>query len=45
MNKELLRDEKAGKPKHEFLATGDVSTFAPLAKRFLGPEVANVQQA
>jgi glutamate racemase len=45
VNKELLRDEKAGKPKHEFLATGDVSTFAPLAKRFLGPEVANVQQA
>jgi hypothetical protein len=45
VNKELLRDEKAGKPTHEFLATGDVSTFAPLAKRFLGPEVANVQQA
>jgi glutamate racemase len=45
VTKELLRDEKAGKPTHEFLATGDVSTFAPLAKRFLGPEVANVQRA
>ena len=44
VTKELLRDEKAGKPTHEFLATGDVSTFAPLAKRFLGPEVANVQR-
>lgn len=32
VTKELLRDEKAGKPTHEFLATGDVSTFAPLAK-------------
>ena len=45
VTKNLLREQNAGKPKHEFLATGDVSTFAPLAKRFLGPEVANVQQA
>ena len=45
VTKNLLREQSAGKPKHEFLATGDISTFAPLAKRFLGPEVANVQQA
>lgn len=45
VTKKLLRDENVGKPTHEFLATGDISTFAPLAKRFLGPEVANVQQA
>lgn len=45
VNKELLRDEKAGNPNHEFLATGDISKFAQLAKRFLGPEVVNVQQA
>jgi glutamate racemase len=44
VTKKLLRDKKLVAPVHEFLATGDVSTFAPLAKRFLGPEVANVQQ-
>lgn len=44
VTKKLLRDKNLGAPVHEFLATGDVSTFAPLAKRFLGPEVANVQQ-
>jgi glutamate racemase len=44
VTKKLLRAQHLGVPVHEFLATGDVSTFAPLAKRFLGPEVANVQQ-
>lgn len=44
VTKKLLRDKNLGAPAHQFLATGDVSTFAPLAKRFLGPEVANVQQ-
>ena len=44
VTKELIRDKNLGLPKHEFLATGDISLFAPLAKRFLGPEVANVQQ-
>ncbi len=44
VSKNLLRDENQGKPEHEFLATGDASTFAPLAKKFLGPEVVNVQQ-
>jgi glutamate racemase len=44
VTKKLLRDKNLGAPAHQFLATGDVSTFAPLAKRFLGPEVANVQK-
>jgi len=44
VTKKLIRDKNLAAPVHEFLATGDVSTFAPLAKRFLGPEVANVQQ-
>jgi glutamate racemase len=44
VTKKLIRDKNLAVPVHEFLATGDVSTFAPLAKRFLGPEVANVQQ-
>lgn len=29
---------------HEFLVTGDTSTFANLAKRFLGPEVQGVEE-
>lgn len=31
-------------PTYEFLATGDTSTFAKLAKRFLGPEVQGVNR-
>lgn len=30
------------RPKHEFVATGDASSFAKLARRFLGPEVGEV---
>ena len=30
------------RPKHEFVATGDTSSFAKLARRFLGPEVGEV---
>jgi len=36
----LLRDISLGAPEHEFLATGE--SFTQLARRFLGPEVAQV---
>jgi len=39
----LLRTDK-GKPVLRFQATGDADSFASLAKRFLGPEVQNVEQ-
>jgi glutamate racemase len=38
---DLLRDPKAGAPKHVFLATG--KPFTNLARRFLGPEVNTVE--
>jgi glutamate racemase len=41
----LLRGAQSGsdrKPKYEFVATGDSSSFAKLARRFLGPEVGEV---
>jgi glutamate racemase len=39
----LLRTD-ASKPTLRFQATGDAQAFASLAKRFLGPEVQNVEQ-
>lgn len=39
----LLRTDKS-KPVLRFQATGDADSFASLAKRFLGPEVQNVEQ-
>ena len=39
----LLRTEKS-KPELRFQATGDANSFAALARRFLGPEVQNVEQ-
>ena len=39
----LESPEMEGTPKHEFLATGEKETFEHLARRFLGPEVANVR--
>jgi glutamate racemase len=39
----LLRTEKS-KPELRFQATGDAHSFAVLARRFLGPEVQNVEQ-
>lgn len=39
----LLRTEST-KPKLRFQATGDAESFAVLARRFLGPEVQNVEQ-
>lgn len=41
----LLREAQVDpklRPKHEFVATGDASSFAKLARRFLGPEVGEV---
>ncbi|VEG25399.1 Glutamate racemase [Actinomyces howellii] len=40
--RELLRDEHAGAPEHEFRSTGDPQAFTVLARRFLGPEVRRV---
>jgi glutamate racemase len=34
--RELLRPDDAGVPRHRFLTTGDPERFAPLARRFLG---------
>jgi len=42
---DLLREPTAGKPTYKFVATGDNSKFATLARRFLGPEVVNVESA
>ncbi len=39
----LERDLAAGPPVHRFASTGDADAFAHLARRFLGPEVANVE--
>lgn len=40
----LARDVAAPEPVHRFLATGPAEPFARLARRFLGPEVAVVEQ-
>jgi glutamate racemase len=44
VSRDLLREENSPPPVHEFLATGNTELFAPLAKRFLGPEVAHVKK-
>ncbi len=41
----LERDPSLPEPEHRFLATGDPGSFATLARRFLGPEVAAVEHA
>lgn len=33
----------SGNPTHKFIATGDTQSFSKLARRFLGPEVHNVE--
>lgn len=43
MKHDLERDPAAGPPEHRFQSTGDSQTFATLARRFLGPEVVNVE--
>ncbi len=40
---DMLCDETAPQPTHRFLGTGDGDAFARMAKRFLGPQLANVQ--
>lgn len=39
----LLRAPQSGSSIHRFLATGDAKSFETLARRFLGPEVAQVE--
>ncbi len=41
--RDLLRPEDAGPPRHRFLATGDPDRFAPLARRFLGLSAADTE--
>jgi glutamate racemase len=44
LNQDLQR-EGTGRPRHEFLSTGDPEQFQRLAERFLGPELTHVQAA
>lgn len=39
----LLRTNPSAPPSHRFLATGDAPAFEKLARRFLGPEVGQVE--
>jgi glutamate racemase len=41
----LERAPSLGPPQHRFMATGDAASFLSLARRFLGPEVAAVEQS
>ncbi|MDQ6873880.1 MAG: glutamate racemase [Actinomycetota bacterium] len=41
---DLTRSGRAGPPVHRFLATGDPAPFTRLGRRFLGPEIATVEQ-
>jgi glutamate racemase len=41
----LERDPDLAPPEHRFVATGDPTSFANLARRFLGPEVLAVEPA
>ena len=43
VEKSLLREPATTPPKHSFLATGDAHSFESLARRFLGPEVGQVE--
>ncbi len=45
MSRGLARDGALPDPQHVFLATGERDSFARLARRFLGPEVAGVERA
>src|SRR5688572_8861525 len=42
---DLGRDPALPPPRHRFVATGDPSPFGTIARRFLGPEVADVEHA
>ncbi len=41
----LMRDEALPAPVHEFRTTGDPERFREIGRRFLGPELADVQRA
>lgn len=43
MEHRIGRDPSAGAPVRRFLCTGDATSFAALARRFLGPEVTAVE--
>ena len=43
VEKSLLREVGSYPPFHKFMATGDAQSFEALARRFLGPEVGNVE--
>ncbi|MEP6696686.1 MAG: glutamate racemase [Pseudonocardiales bacterium] len=40
----LARDDDAPPPMHRFIATGDSESFVRLGRRFLGPQIAAVEQ-
>jgi glutamate racemase len=40
-----FRDDTLPPPRHQFLATGDPEPFGRLGRRFLGPEVGDVERA
>ncbi len=42
---DLLRPDDAPVPEHRFVATGDPEPFARLGRRFLGPEIGDVDHA
>jgi glutamate racemase len=43
--REGLRQDENASPRHEFLSTGDPSTFGAVAEIFLGPEISEVRAA
>ncbi|MGH3328371.1 MAG: glutamate racemase [Streptomycetales bacterium] len=40
----LQRDASLAMPRHRFIATGDATAFTELGRRFLGPEIALVEE-
>ncbi|MDO5721950.1 MAG: glutamate racemase [Actinomycetaceae bacterium] len=42
--RDLLRTDREQPPKYEFFGTGSLDSFAPLARRFLGPIVGEVER-
>ena len=44
VEEDKLRDPGLGEPVPEFYVTGDERKFAPLAKRFLGPQVGDISR-
>jgi glutamate racemase len=40
----LMRDDALPPPQHQFRSTGDARPFRELGRRFLGPEIASVEE-